>query len=470
LKKIIIACTAAVALALAPLTSASALDVVLGGNTWDIQRSNFGVTEMSNDTTASDVFDNSDLSLSVDDGANFTGYECREDSLLSETTIGAGKVVTCDELVTVVTGLNVRGFAYVYSDGLKAAVTYKITNTTGASIPFTWLESHNYGEGQINAATYSSVFSVGDGTNSGTNPAAVAWGPTSQDCSAASGNNDGYDNMEITSESCTLAAGASVAITVFHIVGTLGQASSLETSATALFVTRNDDATLAAGIPSGLVAPNWGLTGTLDVSTVPAAADPFDPTETMTLTGDAVLGNYMTVAFKSGVTPVGDYYDVWMCPNKDVKPVDGAITGDCTAVTFWNRAAVASYNQATSALTMTWQLSNETVDGLIAQGGASYLDGSGEAVVMDPPSEDGGWCAYEGYFMIVNDYDGGAHSNWSPAISATGCSEAAGSGTGSGAELAKTGQNAQLAGLIGLLALLAGLGVAFTRRRGADSL
>jgi hypothetical protein len=188
----------------------------------------------------------------------------------------------------------------------------------------------------------------------------------------------------------------------------------------------------------------------------------------MTLTGDAVLGSYMTVAFKSGATPVGDFYDVWMCPNKDVKPVDEVNEGECIAVTFWNRGVVANYDQTTSAKTMTWLLSNESQPGLIAQGGASYLDSNGDAITMDPPSEDGGWCAYEGWYMIVNDYDGGAHSNWSPAIGAAGCSEpAAGSG------LADTGINGQQTSLIaafGLFTLLAGMGIAVTRRRGADSL
>jgi LPXTG-motif cell wall-anchored protein len=270
--------------------------------------------------------------------------------------------------------------------------------------------------------------------------------------------------MEVESESCSLAAGATTAITIFHLLYDNDVNPDLEGTATGFFTTRSFDATLAAGIPSGLVASNWGLTGTLNVATIPAAADPFDATETMTLTGDAVLGNNMTIAFKNvaGNDPVGDYYDVWMCPNKDVKPVDLGVTGDCVPVTFWNRALVANYSQNTTALTMTWKLANEPVPGLIAAGGASYLDDIGEPITMDPPTEDGGWCAYEGWFMIVNDYYGGAHSNWSPAIGAAGCSEPA-------AGLANTGVDTQQTGLIGLFALLAGLGVVVARRRAVRS-
>lgn len=467
-KRLIVAAIAASAIALAPITSASAYDVTVGGTLWDITNNYFGVNE-ANDN---DTFDSSYLALSDTTGTNFNEYVCRDESLMSTTTVGSGKVVTCNELVTVQPGLNVRGFAYVYPDGTITAVTYKITNTTSASIPFKWFHEHNYGNGQISNSTFSSVFSTGDGTVNGTsNSAAVAWGPTTQTCSAASGDDNGDDNMDVTSESCSLAAGASMGITIFNQIGSIEGVNALRTSATGLYVTRNADATLAAGIPAGFTNGNWGITGTLDVSTVPTATDPFDPTETMTLTGDAVLGNYMTIAFKNVPLndPVGTYYDVWMCPDKNVKPVDLGDTGNCIAVTFWDRGLVNNYSQNTTALTMTWQLSNESVPGLISQGGVSYLDANGDPINMDPPTEDGGWCAYEGWYMIVNDYDGGAHSNWSPAIGAAGCSEPA-AGSGAGAGLADTGLNLQLTGLIGLFALLTGLGIVVTRRRGADSL
>jgi LPXTG-motif cell wall-anchored protein len=460
MKKIIVAATAAFALALAPLSAALAFDTTVGGHTWTIDESYFGVEELDGD----DVFDSSYLKLSTDGGATSTPYECRDESLMSETVTGTGKVVTCNELVTVVNGLNVRGYAYVYPDGLLATTTYTITNTTGSAITFNWFQEHDYGNGEIGNPVVGDIYSVGDGSNNPDRPAAIAWGPTTQACSADGLSNDGYDEVSVISESCTLAAGATTAVAFYHMVGSIGSLGTLQSNANSFFNSRSYDSTLVQGIPAGVVAANWGLTGAMVTTNVPAAADPFDATETMTLTGDAVLGNNMTIAFKNvaGNDPVGDYYDVWMCPNKDVKPVDLGVTGDCVPVTFWNRAVVANYSQNTTALTMTWKLANEPVPGLIAAGGASYLDGSGEPITMDPPTEDGGWCAYEGWFMIVNDYDGGAHSNWSPAIGAAGCSEPA-------AGLANTGVDTQQTGLIGLFALLAGLGVVVARRRAVRS-
>lgn len=458
MKKNVVAALATFALALAPVSSAFAFDTTVGGHTWDITNNNFGVQEHDD----ADVFDSSSLSLSLDGGATSTGYECRNQSLMSETVTGTGKVVTCNELVTVVNGLNVRGYAFVYPDGLLATTTYTITNTTGSAITFNWLQSHDYGNGQIGNPAASDIYSIGDGTYNPDRPAAIAWGPTTESCSAATGSNDGDDEMSVLSESCTLAAGATTAVSFYHMVGSIGNLATLQSNANSFFNSRIYDSTLVQGIPAGVVAANWGLTGTMVTTNIPAAADPYDGTS-MTLTGDAVLGSYMTVAFKNGETPVGGYYDVWMCPNQDVKPIDLGQTGDCVAVTFWNRATVASYNQSTTALTMTWLLANEPVPGMIAQGGANYLDSSGDPILMDEPSEDGGWCAYEGWYIIVNDYDGGAHSNWSPALGAAGCSEPA-------AGLANTGVDAQQTGVIGLLALLAGVGVVVARRRGVFSL
>ena len=243
--------------------------------------------------------------------------------------------------------------------------------------------------------------------------------------------------------------------------------SDLQTNAAAFFSTRSHDTTLAAGIPAGLVASNWGITGTLDISGIPAAADPYDEAHSMTLTGDAVMGSPMTVSFKNGYDPVGTYFDVWMCPDKDVLPIDGVVEGNCVAVTFWNRGEVANYDQNTTALTMTWTLANEAVPGKVSVGGANYLNGSGDPIMMDKPSDDNGWCAYEGWYIIVNDYQGGAHSNWSPALAAAGCSDQG----GSDGSLAATGVDAQPAGLLGLFALIGGLAVTvIARRRNARAL
>lgn len=459
MKKQIAAIIAACALALAPITAANAFETTVNSHLWDISDSAFGVNELDND----DVFDESSLALSIDGGSAYTTYDCRDDSVMSETVIGSAKAVTCDELVTVVEGLNVRGYAYVYPDGLLTAVTYAITNTTGSAINFKWKQYHNYGNGLISDSDYADIYSINDGTVNPSAPASIAWGPTTQACSAASGADNGDDQMEVESESCTVAAGATTAITIFHMSDTAANFSTLQSNSLAFFSTRSYDSTLVQGIPSGLVAANWGLTGTMTTTNIPEASDPWDPTETMTLTGDAVLGSPMTVAFKNGADPVGTYYDVWMCPNQDVKPVDQQEVGDCIAVTFWNRGTVANYNQSTTALTMTWTLANEPVAGLQSVGGNPYLDADGNSIPMDEPEADGGWCAYEGWYIIVNDYDGGAHSNWSPALGAAGCSEAA--------TLADTGVDAQPTGLVGLFALIGGLAVTVAmRRRAARSL
>ncbi len=184
----------------------------------------------------------------------------------------------------------------------------------------------------------------------------------------------------------------------------------------------------------------------------------------MTLTGDAVLGEYMTVAFKNGETPVGDYFDVWACPNKDVKAIDGGEIGECAKMTFWHRGSVAGFVNETTALTMSWKLENESVPGLTSPGGSRYLDSDGDPLLMDPPESDvegapAGWCAFEGWFIVVHDYSGGGHSNWSPAIGAAGCSEEALAPTGAGLNTNSFG------GLVAMaLVALAGAAVIARRR------
>lgn len=236
MKKIIVAATAAFALALAPLTSATALDVTVSGTTWDLQYESFGVNDVKND-----AYDNTELDLSIDGGASFEAYSCRTEGMFTETVLTLGKIATCNELVTVQPGLNVRGYTFVYPDGLLAAVTYEIRNTTASSISFKWQSNHNYGEGDINDVSWDDIWSRSDGTDSGTSPAAVAWGPTNQACSAAEGEDDGYDDMEVESESCSLAAGATTAITIFHLLDDNDSNSDLEGIATGFFTARSFD-------------------------------------------------------------------------------------------------------------------------------------------------------------------------------------------------------------------------------------
>jgi hypothetical protein len=143
----------------------------------------------------------------------------------------------------------------------------------------------------------------------------------------------------------------------------------------------------------------------------------------MSLTGTAALGTDMTVSFLNAATVVGDYFEVFVCPNRLVRPYkfsEDSLAG-CTLATFWSRNDVAGYSKQTSARTMTWKLSTVREYGLVATGGSQYLMGNNEPINIDPPQAVGGWCAYQGQYIIVHDSDigpgtGGLHSNWSPAI------------------------------------------------------
>jgi hypothetical protein len=160
-------------------------------------------------------------------------------------------------------------------------------------------------------------------------------------------------------------------------------------------------------------------------------------TITMTLSTDAAVGTEMTIQFNEGVTPGGTYFDIWACPNQDVQPVDGADEGDCEPMTFFNRETVDGL-EASAVLAMKWVLGNEPTPSS-ALDGTPYLNG-GVPYLINPPGWDGdagapeagsnGWCDYQGWYIIVNDFDSGEfHSNWSNAISASGCGPAAAAAT-----------------------------------------
>jgi len=203
-------------------------------------------------------------------------------------------------------------------------------------------------------------------------------------------------------------------------------------------------------------------------STAPAFA--VDPSPAIaTLTGSATIGQPMTVAFNDSYTIYGNYFDIWACPNKDVLPIDLQAIGDCVKMTFWERGQVASYDQQTTARSMKWVLSNESVDGLNPSNDQPYLDGSGNPIKVDPPESDNGWCDYAGWYIIINDYDGyngndngQGHSNWSDAISASGCTSAAPEAS----SLPNTGVNtATIAGVFGAAAAFIAAGLLFVARR-----
>jgi hypothetical protein len=181
-----------------------------------------------------------------------------------------------------------------------------------------------------------------------------------------------------------------------------------------------------------------------------SAAQAVEPSPAIaTITGTPKLGSSLTVTFDPTYTIVGDFFDIWMCPNKNVLPIDEIDEGDCIAVTFWNRAMVTGYDQQTTARTMKWEISDSSVNGLNPSNNQPYLQTNGDPITVEPPTDENGepisWCTYEGWYMIINDYDGGGHSNWTPAMSADGCD------SGSDAEaLAPTG-GSQTAGVVALV-------------------
>jgi LPXTG-motif cell wall-anchored protein len=162
----------------------------------------------------------------------------------------------------------------------------------------------------------------------------------------------------------------------------------------------------------------------LAVAAVPtlAASQTFagvDPT-IMTMTAEdgdtARLGKHITVAFNDGYTVDGTHFDIWVCPDTTLRPVDGGDNnGECQALTFWARSEVTGYDQQTTARTMSWLLTTEdSVPGLQSPDGTPYLNGS-DPIMMSTP--DGGWCAYSGQYLITHDYDTaegthGGHSNF----------------------------------------------------------
>jgi hypothetical protein len=223
-----------------------------------------------------------------------------------------------------------------------------------------------------------------------------------------------------------------------------------------------------------LWAPLAGAIAITIAGATPAMA--VDPSPAvMDLTGTPKLGEHMTVAFKTGENPVGDYFDIWMCPNKNVLPVDGGETGDCVSPTFWPRSEVPGFpggDPQTIALSMKWLLADENVPGLNPNTDAAYLSNSLEPInVAAPDQASGGWCAYAGWYIIVNDFDEGlngtggyGHSNWSEAFSSEGCTEGAGGGSNSLADTGASSTAGIVAGSLGLAAIAGGVLLVRARR------
>lgn len=151
----------------------------------------------------------------------------------------------------------------------------------------------------------------------------------------------------------------------------------------------------------------------------------------MDMTGTPALGEYVTIAFKDGETPVGEYFDIWICGEEaalaDRRP-DDLLGSDpqndgCTPLNFWLRTRVDP-----APLAIKFLVTDEGYD----PDGDEYarvdvLNPLNDAVIAS--GEDGiqgaDYCALLGtlfdrneqrieppYYLITNDYEGGGHSNF----------------------------------------------------------
>jgi hypothetical protein len=230
-----------------------------------------------------------------------------------------------------------------------------------------------------------------------------------------------------------------------------------------------------------LWAPLAGAIAITVAGATPALA--VEPTvQNMVLSGTPKLGNYMIVTQKSGAQLDGEYFDIWMCPTKDLVPGDIPSMnefGDCVQVTNFERARVAGWDYDASpqtvALGLEWLLADEDVPAINSTTEALYRDSENYPLSVGTPDADGAgsWCSFAGWYMIAIDYndttiENFGHSNWSEAFSGEGCPEGSsgGSGAGSGA-LSETGVSSTagtIAGSLGLAAIAGGVLLVRARR------
>ena len=137
----------------------------------------------------------------------------------------------------------------------------------------------------------------------------------------------------------------------------------------------------------------------------------------MELSGEAQLNGTVTVRFLDGVTPVGTFFDIWVCGSgafaADSRPDDNLAdedNPDCIDLTFWERGSGG-------VLALQWALSeddNPAIDpdtGLPYQG-AAPVDGADYCGLEEPLVDREGTLLQAPYYLIVHDYSGGEHSNW----------------------------------------------------------
>jgi hypothetical protein len=230
-----------------------------------------------------------------------------------------------------------------------------------------------------------------------------------------------------------------------------------------------------------LWAPLAGAIAITIAGATPALA--VEPTvQSMVLSGTPKLGNYMILAEKPGAQLGGEYFDIWMCPTKDLVPGDTLAMeeyGDCVQVTNFGRRDVAGWvdgaSPQTVALGLEWLLADEDVPAINSTTEAPYRDSGNEPLSVQTPDAEGAgsWCSFADWYMIAIDYgdiavENFGHSNWSEAFSSEGCPEGSGGGSGSGSgALSETGVSSTagtIAGSLGLAAVAGGLLLMRARR------
>lgn len=190
----------------------------------------------------------------------------------------------------------------------------------------------------------------------------------------------------------------------------------------------------------------------LAVVPVPASADgslPDGATKVMTASNGRAgfglsLGDVLTISFDDGKSPVGDYFDTWLCLGTTFAPdaddFEASLAAGCTPFLFWFREV--DDDTPAGALSMSFVFGLEDSDAYVNSDltGAVYSRGMPGLLswLFDPdygdPSEGRtnsdiygieDACDLNGLYFIVHDFDGGDHSNFLGPLSGIPCGETA---------------------------------------------
>jgi hypothetical protein len=151
----------------------------------------------------------------------------------------------------------------------------------------------------------------------------------------------------------------------------------------------------------------------------PAAANGA-PAPIMSISGIPQLGRYVTVRFDESYTPVGTYFDIWVCGSDayaaDRRPDDSRTNlqnADCRPVTFWSRGGDPTAKRAVKWIIRTTEDSPALNPD---DGDADYGDDISAAAYCgsdeSPLKDRNGVLMVAPYYLIVHDFSGGGHSNW----------------------------------------------------------